>query len=346
MLLKQKSRLVISIKTFVPSYFRKFRCIADKCPDTCCAGWEADLDDEIIEKYKAIDGELGEKIKDNLAEDETGCAIFALCQNGRCPFLNSCNLCDIQAAYGEEYLSKTCALFPRFYDDFGKIREMGIGFGCPEAARIILEDNEPFSLEFHEECTNETNDINEDYLSEIIALRAEIFAVLEDEELDFKKKIENIFSITTDFQKQIDGELYKDENQHRDFDDCIEILEKMEYIRPERREFILTLKNKKLSKNTLNIYKNDFEKLMKYYVFRYFLSLGADYDVVTSIKYGVFACIILSRIYAHLGNPDFETRVKIMYSYSKEVEYSDINTTLLDNILYSDFSTFDLLNLI
>ena len=40
---------MIRIKVFVPSYFKKFRCIADKCPDTCCAGWEADLDGEIIE---------------------------------------------------------------------------------------------------------------------------------------------------------------------------------------------------------------------------------------------------------------------------------------------------------
>jgi DeoR/GlpR family transcriptional regulator of sugar metabolism len=59
---------VIDIKTFVPTYFDKFRCIADKCPDTCCAGWEADLDGEIIAKYKTLDGELGEKIKNSLAE--------------------------------------------------------------------------------------------------------------------------------------------------------------------------------------------------------------------------------------------------------------------------------------
>lgn len=335
-----------NIKTFVPTYFDKFKCIAGECPDTCCAGWEADLDDEIIEKYKTVGGELGERIKNSLTKDGTDCDIFALCENGRCPFLNDCNLCDIQAACGEEYLSKTCAMFPRFYDDFGKIREMGIGFGCPEATRIMLEDDKPFSLEFYEESVGDVEDIDENFLSEIIALRAEIFAILEDEELSFKKKIENIFNIVTAFQKELDGEAYADEIQHRDFDDCISVLEDMEYIKSERKNFVSSLKNKKLSKNALNIYKSDFEKLMKYYIFRYFLSLRYDYDVVTPIKYGVFACIVISRIYAYFGTPDFETRVKIMYSYSKEVEYSDVNTELLDKAMYEDFGVQDLVGLL
>ena len=338
--------VVSNIKTFVPTYFDKFRCIAGECPDTCCAGWEADLDEDIIEKYKTAGGELGERINSSLTKDETGCNIFALCENGRCPFLNSCNLCDIQAAYGEEYLSRTCAMFPRFYDDFGKIREMGIGFGCPEAARIMLLDDEPFSLEFYEECVDEVDDIDEDFLSEIIALRAEIFTILEDEELSFKKKIESIFDIVTAFRKELDGENYSDEIQHRDFDDCIAVLENTEYIKPERKDFILSLKGKKLSANPLNLYRSDFEKLMKYYIFRYFLSMGYDYDVVTPVKYGVFACIVISRIYSYFGTPDFETRVKIMYSYSKEVEYSDVNTELLDRSMYEDFGVKDLIGLL
>ena len=337
---------VIKIKTFVPVYFDKFRCIAGSCPDTCCAGWEADLDEDIIKKYKNIGGELGERIRLSLSKDETGCDIFSLCENGKCPFLNNCNLCDIQAAYGEEYLSKTCTMFPRFYDDFGKIREMGIGFGCPEAARIMLGAEEPFSLRFYEECVEDIDDIDEDFLSEIIAVRAKIFAILEDEDLSFKKKIEDIFDIVTAVQKELDGEDYADEIQNTDFEDCISLLEKMEYINPERKSFISSLKGKKLSKNALNLYRSDFEKLMNYYIFRYFLSYGYDYDVITPVKYGVFACIVTSRIYAYFNTPDFETRVKTMYGYSKEVEYSDVNLDLLDNVMCRKFSAQDLINLL
>ena len=32
------------MKNIYPSYYKKFRCVADKCPDTCCAGWEVVVD--------------------------------------------------------------------------------------------------------------------------------------------------------------------------------------------------------------------------------------------------------------------------------------------------------------
>lgn len=35
----------------VPHYYRKFKCTADKCPDTCCAGWQIVIDEETLEKY-------------------------------------------------------------------------------------------------------------------------------------------------------------------------------------------------------------------------------------------------------------------------------------------------------
>lgn len=338
---------VIVIKTFVPTYFDKFRCIADKCPDTCCAGWEADLDGEIIEKYKTIDGELGERIKTSLAKDETDCNIFALCENGRCPFLNSCNLCDIQAALGEDFLSKTCSLFPRFFEDFGDMREMGLGFGCPEAARIMLDDSEPFSLCLYEERSDKSGDIDEDFLSELIELREEIFKVLEDNKLSFREKAENTVDLVSAFQNELDDGCFRDgATTIQSFDECISILEKMEYIRPERRDFVSSLKGKKLSNNSLELYHSDFEKLMKYYIFRYFLAYGYDYDVITPIKLGIFACIVISRIYSYLENPDFETRVRVIYSYSKEVEYSDVNMDLLDEAIYMNFSADDLIKLL
>ncbi len=339
-------KVVVEIKIFVPKYFDKFKCIADKCPDTCCVGWEVDIDHETADKYSAIGGELGDKIKKHLTVDETGCRIFTLREGDRCPFLNECNLCEIQSEAGEKLLSKTCTLFPRFFDDFGKTREMGLGFGCPEAARIMLTDKESFSLKLHDECTDKDTDIDEDFLDVLLTLRSKIFAVLEEKNLSFKKKIENVLHLSKDFQKRIDGDDFYDEIQHRDFSFCLTILENMEYISDKRREFVQNLKTKKLSKSALNIYKSDFEKLMKYYIFRYLLKALYDYDVLTKVKYGVFACIVTSRIYSCFENLDFETRVKIMYSFSKEVEYSDLNMDLLDEMMYNNFGTDDLIELL
>lgn len=334
------------MKIYVPSYFDKFNCIAGECPDTCCVGWEVDIDPETAEKYSSVEGALGEKIKKYLTVDETGCQLFSLCDGDRCPFLDNSNLCEIHAQKGEKFLSKTCTLFPRFFDDFGTFREMGLGFGCPEAARIILSENEPFCLKLH--STSDDDFLLEDqaFLDDLLVLRENIFKVLEKNNSDFRTKITNILSLAKDFQKNIDGDNFCDESFNRSFSDCISVLENMEYIKPERKDFLKKLTFCDSDNNTLNTYRNDFEKLMKYYIFRYLLKAVYDYDVLTKVKYGVFASVVISRIYDYFVNPDFETRVKIMYSFSKEVEYSDTNMDLLDEALYSNFSTDDLINLL
>ena len=46
----------------VPSYYKNFRCIADKCPDNCCRGWEIDIDEDTLDYYKDLKGPMAEKI--------------------------------------------------------------------------------------------------------------------------------------------------------------------------------------------------------------------------------------------------------------------------------------------
>ncbi len=337
---------MIKIKVYVPEYFKNFKCIAGECPDTCCVGWEVDIDEDTSKKYLTVSGELGNKIKKHLVRDETGCEVFTLCEGDRCPFLNNCNLCEIYMTEGEEFLSKTCQLFPRFFDDFGDFREMGLGFGCPEVARIMLLDKEKFNLVLYNENEAVSEEIDTAFLEELISLRKEMFDILENNDILLKEKLGLVLSLARVFQKDIDGEFFTDNTQKRSFSNCIEILENMEYIREERKTFLQKIRNVKFSKEIIETYKSDFEKLMKYYIFRYLLKALYDYDVLTKVKYGIFACIVISRIYTYFENPDFETRVKIMYSYSKEVEYSDINVDFLDESLYNDFGTEDLLRLI
>ena len=48
---------------FFPSYYKDFKCIADKCRHSCCVGWEIDVDDATMEKYKLIEGNMGDDIR-------------------------------------------------------------------------------------------------------------------------------------------------------------------------------------------------------------------------------------------------------------------------------------------
>ena len=174
-------------------------------------------------------------------------------------------------------------------------------------------------------------------------LREEMLIILESNEFSPLEKLRSVLPLARDFQPETDGDFFFDEIKNRSFADCIKILENMEYIKEERKAFLEKIKSTELSEKVMDIYQSDFEKLMKYYIFRYLLKAVYDYDVLTKVKYGIFACAVLSRVYSYFGNPNFETRVKIMYSYSKEVEYSDTNIDFLDESLYNSFSAEDLM---
>ena len=107
----------------MPSYCKNFRCIADKCTDNCCIGWEIDIDTSSAEYYKTVNGSFGEKLKNNITESPA--PSFILCGE-RCPFLNKQNLCDIIINLGEDKLCQICRDHPRYFEWFSNIKEGGI----------------------------------------------------------------------------------------------------------------------------------------------------------------------------------------------------------------------------
>lgn len=125
------------MKHIYPLYYKNFKCIAYKCPDSCCKGWDVVVDDESNEYYCTVGGTFGDKLKKLTGIDGDGDRIF-ISQNGRCPFWNSDSLCDIYINLGEEHLCKTCKSFPRITQDYTAFSEHLLSLACPEAARLIL----------------------------------------------------------------------------------------------------------------------------------------------------------------------------------------------------------------
>ena len=91
-----------------PRFYSSFRCIANRCEDSCCKDWDIDIDSKTEAFYQSVQGELGEKIRRKLVTDDDGERVFRA-ENGRCPFWNQDMLCDIFIGIGEEHLSETCA---------------------------------------------------------------------------------------------------------------------------------------------------------------------------------------------------------------------------------------------
>ena len=125
------------MKIVTPHYYKDFKCIAGACTDTCCAGWDVDVDDKSYRYYKTVDGNFGKRLKSVMVPEKEGGCTFTL-QNGRCPFLNDNNLCDLYIALGEDKLCDTCAEFPRFINEYGSVKEIGIAPSCKTAGEIIF----------------------------------------------------------------------------------------------------------------------------------------------------------------------------------------------------------------
>lgn len=192
------------MKIRVPEYFKEFKCIASKCKDTCCAGWGIVIDDETFNKYKKVNGDFGDRLKREIVHD-AGENIFVLKGND-CPFLNESKLCDIYKELGEEGLCYTCRQYPRYLEEFGSLREMGISLSCEEAARIILKDSKKtyFELSENDEEVSTYNDINARFYMELMKCRDIVIDILQDRNLELNIRVSIVLSFTKEVQDKID----------------------------------------------------------------------------------------------------------------------------------------------
>ena len=134
-----------------PSYCGSFQCIASRCRDNCCIGWEIDIDEETDQFYRTVKGEFGKRLEDGISRE--GTPHFRLKgEQERCAFLNDSNLCDIFIHLGEEHLCGICREHPRFYEWYEEIpglldwTETGLGLCCEEAARLFVSESGPLRL--------------------------------------------------------------------------------------------------------------------------------------------------------------------------------------------------------
>ncbi|WP_346884257.1 flagellin lysine-N-methylase [Clostridium sp. UBA4395] len=195
------------MKIRVPKYLNKFKCIADKCEDTCCAGWEIVIDEETYDYYENLSGGFGERLRSEMVNDGED-NIFVL-KNGNCAFLNENKLCDIYNELGEDSLCYTCKKYPRYMEEFGNLREIGISLSCPEAARIILSDSNKveFELSENDEFITSYNDIDAMLFIDLMQCRSIIFNILQNRSIDLNIRA----AIILDFAKEVQDKIDEDD---------------------------------------------------------------------------------------------------------------------------------------
>ena len=134
---------------FQPQYVNRFKCDGSKCDAHCCREeWNIFIDKDTYKQYEQLGSrEILPQIK---FHDDKDAYFIEFGGKKYCPFLNKNKLCSLQLKHGENFLSKTCATYPRITSHFGYFLERSLILSCPVAAEIIFFEREPMKFELTE----------------------------------------------------------------------------------------------------------------------------------------------------------------------------------------------------
>ena len=293
------------MKYVYPDYMDDFHCIADRCRHSCCIGWEIDIDEESMERFLSVDGELGKKLRDNISDEPA--PHFMLDKDERCPFLEKNGLCELILNLGEDSICDICAEHPRFYNEFDGRIECGIGMCCEEAARLLVNGKEPVRLI----CSGGDDETP----SALITLRDAVFQRLNGAG-SFKERMSDSLSLLGRSAFSL--------------------------IPSEAANFYLTLERMDESWTTLlrEMGKHDsapaifemledlkYTRIAHYFIFRHFAS-AEDYDDAADTLIFAFLSAMMVCFLDNIGFSEDALRL-----YSAEIEYSDENVSLIKRAL-------------
>lgn len=316
---------------YYPEYYSKFRCSADKCPDSCCMLWEIVVDDVSAAIYDNISGETGDKLRNAMTEDQDGDIIFRL-KGDRCPFLEDDMLCEIHRKLGEEYLCDTCREYPRAVQDFGNSAWHDLSLSCPKAAEIILSGkNEPLFYEKIAEIPDEELCFDSEFMSFMTEARRHLldiiwdrsytpgqaaekcceYAALIQQEIDGNSKPQIHFSITSLLKAYLAGDILTSDFSYA-LEQALSLGDS-----PETDD----------AKNALDNYDGLYRQLMTHYINRYWLRAVFDGKAFEKVMLMSQAYTAVRRLhysyYAKNRELPFSAAVRIVQLFSKETEHND-----------------------
>lgn len=188
------------MKRTYPDYYDDFVCIADKCPQTCCAGWQIEIDEDALKRYREKKIETVDFKHECFKQDK----------EKRCKNLNEKGLCKLILEHGEDILCNACRLFPRHIEEFENVREYSLSISCPEVAQYLLKRKEPVTyrtVEDDEPDTEEYDSEEQLVYIKLVPLREVFFGIVLDRTLSFAKKAGRILAIAREFQNRTDDVL-------------------------------------------------------------------------------------------------------------------------------------------
>lgn len=289
------------MNVFVPHYYHKFKCIAEKCNHSCCIGWEIEVDAESLKRYEQM-----EWVLDRISQDTS--PHFRLDEHDRCPFLTENGLCEMILTLGEHALCEICSDHPRFRNFYAGFTEMGLGLCCEEAARIILTEPAPFAL-VPLGMGEITLDADE---AETLKIREQVFEALYCEGMSVKEKF---CAIAEQFGVSLSQEVWEG---------LLCVFDEMERFDETWGACLARLKGCTVD---WSLFENEsfataYPNLAAYFIFRHFGDAAYYDDARARVAFALVSCMMIGM----LGGNSMEAFLETARRYSVEIEYSEENT--------------------
>ena len=345
----------------VPYYYPSFQCTGSACRDNCCIGWEIEIDQQSFARYRNLPGTMGERLRQSISE--AGGPHFLL-HGEQCPFLNQEHLCDLILFAGEEQLCQICRDHPRFFEWFGSFQEAGLGLCCEEAGRLLFAQREPIAfLELEQSLPGEQKEAPPPLLDILFQARNTAFHLAQERTLSIEERCALLLDFADQLQSALDLnspdlipklckqaedpiqraallEQLKQEacwEQESVFQGMLSFYQGLE---PDRQSWMKKLRQLSVALPELLKLQSEFlaacqernheyEHLLVYFLFRYFLKAVFDLEVLPKVKLAVcsFLLIYLCDLstFSGTGTLTSDQRVGNAKDYSREIEYSPEN---------------------
>lgn len=325
-----------------PDYETDFRCLAADCLHSCCIGWEVVIDGETAERYAAVPGSLGERLRRSLTKTD-GETCFRLTPDRRCPFLEKSGLCEIHRRLGAEFTSQVCRAHPRFITDYGPLREISLSAACPAVEALLLGSDSPLTFP-----VSELPEPGEEPVPDFSALRQSRdlgLDLLRERSVPLNRRLAWLLLFANEVQALLDSgsadalpelcALYREEPELPELapdgrltSDALELLSGLEVLEPDWKPLLRAASASGFpgAKNPDDV----LERIACYFFFRYFLPSATEGDTLTPAQMTVFSVLTVDRL---AGGPGLGEALR---RYCREIEHCSENLDALRNAFCED----------
>lgn len=302
--------------------FKDFQCIAGDCRDSCCIGWELDIDEETYGRYQRTEGPFGDRLRAHMEDiEEDGEVFHTFRREGpRCPFLNDRDLCDIILTLGEDALCTVCTEYPRYTVRLGETLERTLTLSCEEAGRLFFGSEEKLCFieeedNLPEECDTDEED---DFAPLIYKVRERAIALLQDRTRPINERINRYLAYMHLVQEALNREEADEESLALSVDELsfenhggrdsfaerLEILGCLEVLNDEwqgvydalcacEEEYESLIAAFAADPAAASESELAFEHLMVYFTLRYFPQAADDGDLITKARFALFCLDVI-----------------------------------------------------